>query len=203
MPIRRGSMSWLCGCIGLTLQAPTAIGSTPISTLRCIQRSSPQWDPDDGALASHYETRGRAEGRIASLGAFVRALNMPPEAVPINFDESEYYELNADLGSAFPHTFFHAIRHYLESGIRERRRYSYSQCYIDAPWQAAAKIVAVSAPAAEADAHKVACLVHVGRSEPWPGLRAACPSAGRRCPGCLRECARCRVVRRAARADPQ
>ena len=41
---------------------------------------------DDGALASHYETRGRAEGRTASLGAFVRALNMPPEAVPINFD---------------------------------------------------------------------------------------------------------------------
>jgi hypothetical protein len=126
--------------------------------------------PGGAALAGHYETRGRVEGRIASLGAFVRAVNMPPEAVPINFDQSEYFELNADLGSAFPHTFFHAIRHYLESGIRERRRYAYSQCYIDAPWRAGASVVAVAALRAETAAHKVACLLHVGASELWPDL---------------------------------
>jgi len=125
---------------------------------------------DDGLLRSHFEANGRAEGRIASWAALLKASRMPPEAVPINFNETEYYELNADLSSALPHTFFHAIQHYLSFGIRERRRYSYSQCYIEPPWRQPARRAPIEAAQPFVDTHKIACLVHVYYPEIWPEL---------------------------------
>jgi hypothetical protein len=128
---------------------------------------------DERALLNDYS----GSGRIGSLGGFLRAMKMPPEAVPIDFKASEYYELNADLGTALPNTFFHAIAHYLEAGIRERRRYAYSQCYIDGPGRhlseprqaaRAEEAGAVTASGEERDGHKIACLVNMHQSESWP-----------------------------------
>lgn len=122
------------------------------------------------ALLDHYEASGRAEGKIASLGAFLRSMKMPPEAVPINFQTAEYFELNADLGQVLPSTFFHAIRHYLEFGIPERRRYSYSQCYIETPWRRPPEPRATGKPQTAESRQKVACLVHVYYPDLWPAL---------------------------------
>ncbi len=121
-------------------------------------------------LRRHYETIGRAEGRIGSLRAFLQAVKMPPEAVPINFEQTEYYELNGDLASVLPCTFYVALRHYLEFGISEGRRYSFSQCYIDASSSAHSGTVSTPALEVAAASRKVACLVHVYYPELWPAL---------------------------------
>jgi hypothetical protein len=101
---------------------------------------------------------------------------MPPQAVPLNFDNAEYYELNADLGRALPHTFYHAIRHYLEHGIRERRRHSYAQCYIDPPWRQAPDAGPAAPPEVSAPPRRIAWLVRVD-------CPAACAAIVRRIAG--------------------
>ncbi len=125
---------------------------------------------DSQTLQAHYETVGRTEGRIASLAAFLEALGVPPEAVPINFDDSEYCEINTDLSGGLPDTFFHAIEHYLQHGIREKRKYSYSQCYIAASGPLAASSVPTTNLQYMQTVHKVACLVHVYYPEVWPKI---------------------------------
>jgi hypothetical protein len=124
------------------------------------------------ALQAHYESFGRDEGRVGTPAAFLSACGMPPEAVPINFDNVEYYELNADLGLVLPANFYSALQHYLRHGLREGRRYSYSQCYIESPWMRRATSGPVAKSESKPCTEKVACLVHVYYPEIWPDL---CP----------------------------
>jgi hypothetical protein len=125
---------------------------------------------DRDALLQHYRAAGEAEGRIATLGAFLRDAGLPPEAVPINFDPAEYFDLNGDLASALPSNFFHALQHYLRWGIKERRKYSFAQCYIEPPWRQSKAPRPAEKPMIARDAKKAACLVHVYYPELWPEL---------------------------------
>ncbi len=75
---------------------------------------------------SHWIEFGKQEGRIISIDQFYKKHDLNPLALPNDFDWQEYLEVNPDLKVHIGFK-WKAIRHFLEAGLKEGRRYSYQQ----------------------------------------------------------------------------
>ena len=76
---------------------------------------------DDAALADHYERHGKAEGRAATKGEFLREIGNNPREIPIDFLAERYIELYPDLHGYTDGPPLAALRHYMLFGRWEPR----------------------------------------------------------------------------------
>jgi len=78
-------------------------------------------------LKAHYKEIGYKEGRIASIYAVLRKLNFSGKWLPIDFDPEQYISLHVDLEQSFSDSPWHALSHFIKSGMVEGRLYQYAQ----------------------------------------------------------------------------
>lgn len=81
----------------------------------------------DAELATHFEKVGRAENRIGSLTTLLRDAGLPGHCIPVDFDPKQYVSLHVDLEKEFSENPWLAIPHFVRSGFKEKRRYSFHQ----------------------------------------------------------------------------
>ena len=118
---------------------------------------------DDADLSAHYENNGQAEGRMCSLGAFLRDVCDNPREIPIDFNFQEYLDLYPDLQTAFgAQPPLEALRHYMRSGRWEPRLHTLRADFDRAEQPGAPAIAAQRPP--------LCVLAHVYYADLWPEL---------------------------------
>ena len=123
---------------------------------------------DDEALAEHYQSHGKADGRVASKAEFVRDLCSSPREIPIDFCAARYIELYPDLHPYADKPPLEALRHYMCFGRWEPRLYTLRG---DATHVVREPAVDLNLPAAQAKVKPLCVFAHVYYPELWEELR--------------------------------
>lgn len=123
---------------------------------------------DDEALAEHYQSHGKADGRVASKAEFLRDLCGNPREIPIDFRAAQYIELYPDLRPYADEPPLEALRHYMRFGRWEPRLYTLRG---DCEHVMREPAVDLNLSVSQAKAKPLCVLAHVYYPELWEELR--------------------------------
>ena len=126
-------------------------------------------DMDAAALAEHYESHGRGEGRIGSVRAVVSAWGGGPREVPLDFDPDEYAELYPWELAALRGLPIHLLGHYMNYGRWHGKPYSRRAFRVSATPSRTSPRKAPT-PSPPADTPPLCVLAHVYYAELWDEL---------------------------------
>ena len=122
---------------------------------------------DDAALAEHYERHGKAEGRAATKGEFLREIGNNPREIPIDFLAEQYIELYPDLHDYADRPPLAALRHYMLFGRWEPRLHTLRG---DSKRAVRKPAVDLDLPALAQRSRPLCVLAHVYYAELWDEL---------------------------------
>ena len=122
---------------------------------------------DDAALAEHYERHGKAEGRAATKGEFLREIGNNPREIPIDFLAERYIELYPDLHDYADRPPLAALRHYMLFGRWEPRLHT---LHGDGKRAVRTPAVDLDLPALAQQSRPLCVLAHVYYAELWDEL---------------------------------
>ena len=122
---------------------------------------------DDAALAEHYERHGKAEGRAATKGEFLREVGNNPREIPIDFLAERYIELYPDLHDYADRPPLAALRHYMLFGRWEPRLHTLRG---DGKRAVRKPAVDLDLPALAQRSKPLCVLAHVYYAELWDEL---------------------------------
>ena len=122
---------------------------------------------DDAALAEHYERHGKAEGRAATKGEFLREIGNNPREIPIDFLAERYIELYPDLHDYADRPPLAALRHYMLFGRWEPRLHTLRG---DGKRAVRTPAVDLDLPALAQQSRPLCVLAHVYYAELWDEL---------------------------------
>jgi len=126
-------------------------------------------DMSDDDLSAHFEKTGRAENRVGSLNKLLKDAGLPGHCMPINFDPKQYVALHVDLEKDFGEDPWLGLRHFVNLGLKERRRYSFNQVGNVKPISLKSDYSEV---APLVDKKPLCVLVHLYYPDMWDELRA-------------------------------